>query len=101
MGGPAIAICLACRLSASIVTYGGWGSGKSYTLGSLEPQQLTLSPNAANANAGVILRWVAAAYRTARAPITASRCSCMCILSQPDPPGFSCFLNAQVPAAAV
>lgn len=40
------------RLSGSIVTYGSWGSGKSFTLGSLEPQQL--SPE--NESAGILLR---------------------------------------------
>lgn len=43
------------RCSGSIVTYGAWGSGKSYTLGTLERQQLaTAAPD--NETAGVLSR---------------------------------------------
>ncbi|KAG2430747.1 hypothetical protein HYH02_013586 [Chlamydomonas schloesseri] len=59
---PFVERCVLTGSSASILTYGGWGSGKSYTLGSLEPQQLTQPPNAENASAGVLLRCLQQLY---------------------------------------
>ncbi|GLC60064.1 hypothetical protein PLESTB_001569300 [Pleodorina starrii] len=41
--------------SGSIITYGAWGSGKSYTLGALDPQQLALD-TPGNEAAGVLPR---------------------------------------------